>query len=63
MLELARLSDMEVRVAAVTVTTVVPKMFAEAAVAVMVAVPSPIPMTRPVLLTVATESLDELQVA
>jgi hypothetical protein len=65
MLGLAGLSDMEVRVAEVTKMIVVPEMFSEVAVmvAVMVAVPGPTPMTKPVLLTVATKLLDELQVA
>jgi hypothetical protein len=61
MLGLAGLRDMEVRVAEVTIMIVVPEMFPERAV--MVAVPRPIPMTKPVLLTVATEALDELHVA
>ena len=61
MLGLAGLSDMEVRVAKVTVMIVIPEMAPEAAV--IMAVPRPIPMTKPVLPTVATESLDELQVA
>ena len=60
MLGLAGLRDMDARVAEVTSTIVVPVIFPEAAV--IVAVPGPIPMTTPVLLTVATESLDELQV-
>ena len=61
MLGLAGLRDMEVRVAEVTIMVVVPAMSPETAV--IVAVPRPIPMSTPVLLTVATESLDELQVA
>jgi hypothetical protein len=61
MLGLAGLRDMEVRVAEVTTMVVVPEMSPEAAV--MVAVPGPTAMTRPVFSTVATESLDELQVA
>jgi len=61
MLGLAGLSDMEVRVAKVTVMIVIPEIAPEAAV--IMAVPRPIPMTKPVLSTVATESLDELQAA
>jgi len=61
MLALAGLRDMEVRVAEVTIMVVVPEMSPEAAV--MVAIPGPIPVTKPVLSTVAAESLDELQVA
>ena len=61
MLRLAGLRDMEVRVAEVTIMVVVPEMSPE--VAVIVAVPGPIPVTKPVLSTVAAESLDELQVA
>ena len=61
MLGLAGLSDMEVRVAEVTVMIVVPEMAPEAAV--IMAVPRPIAITKPVWPTVATESLDELQVA
>ena len=60
-LALAGLRDMEVRVAEVTIMVVVPEMSPE--VAVIVAVPGPIPVTKPVLSTVAAESLDELQVA
>jgi len=61
MLGLAGLRDMEIRVAEVTIMVVVPEMSPEAAV--MVAVPGSIPLSKPVLSTVATESLDELQVA
>jgi len=59
-LGLAGLRNMEISFAGVTLMIVIPEMFPEAAV--MVAIPRPIPMTRPVLSTVATESLDELQV-
>jgi len=61
MLGPAGLRDMEVRVAEVTIMVVVPEMSPKAAV--MVAIPGPIPVTKPVLSTVAAESLDELQVA
>jgi len=61
MLGLAGLSDMEVRVAEVTVMIVVPDMAPEAAV--IMAAPRPIATTKPVWPTVATESLDEVQVA
>jgi hypothetical protein len=61
MLGLTGLSDMKMRVAGVTPMIVVAEMFPETAV--MMAVPRPIPMTKPVLLTVATKSSDELQVA
>ena len=61
MLGLAGLSDMELRVTKVTVMVVIPEMAPE--VAVITAVPRPIPMTKPVLSTVAMESLDELHVA
>lgn len=61
MFGLAGLRDMEVRVAEVTVMVVVPAMPPETAV--MAAVPSPIPKSTPALLTVATELLDESQVA
>jgi hypothetical protein len=60
-LALAGLRDMEVRVAKVAIMVVVPEMSPE--VAVIVAVPGPIPVTTPVFSTVAMESLDELQVA
>lgn len=56
---LAGLTDMEKRVAKVTETIVVAEMFPEEGV--MMAVPGPIPMSKPVLSTVATELLDELQ--
>ncbi len=60
MLGLAGLRNMEIRFAGVTLTIVIPEMFPEAAV--MVAIPKPIPKTKPVLSTVATELLDELHV-
>ena len=60
MLGLAGVTDMEDRVAAVTVRVVVPEILPE--VAVMVAVPAATAVARPLLLTVATDVLDELQV-
>ncbi len=59
MLGSAGLMDMEVRVARVTITVVMPERFSE--VAVMVAVPRPMPLTIPILSTVATELFDEVQ--
>ena len=61
MLGLAGLRDMEVRVAEVTKMVVVPEMSPK--VAVMVALPGAMPLTKPVPPTVATELLDEVQVA
>ncbi len=58
-LGLAGLMDMEKRVAKVTEAIVVAKMFPEAAV--MMAAPGLIPVSKPVLSTVAMELLDELQ--
>jgi hypothetical protein len=55
------LTDMEIRVAEVTIMVAVPEMPSEAAV--MVAAPGAMPVTKPILLTLATESSDELQVA
>jgi hypothetical protein len=52
---------MEERVAEVTVRVVFPEIFPE--VAVMVEVPAALAVARPLLLTVATDVLDELQVA
>jgi hypothetical protein len=49
----------EVRTAAVTVTVVDPE--TPACVAVMVAVPTPVPCTRPVGSTVAIASAEEVQ--
>jgi hypothetical protein len=59
MLGSAGLMDMEVRDARVTKTVVIPEMFPEAAV--MVAIPRPMPLTIPILSTVAMELLDEFQ--
>ncbi len=61
MLGLVGLMDMELRVSRVTVIVVAPEKSPE--VAVMVAVPGAMPLTKPIMPTVATESLDELQVA
>ncbi len=61
MLGLAGVTDMELRVSRVTVIVVAPEKSPE--VAVMVAVPGAMPLTKPIMPTVATESLDELQVA
>ena len=60
MLGLAGVTDMEVRVAAVTVRVALPEILPE--VAAMVARPAAPDVARPLLLTVATELLDELQV-
>ena len=60
MLGLAGVTDMEDRVAEVTVRVVLPEIVPE--VAVMVAVPAATAVARPLLLTVATDVLDELQV-
>ena len=59
-LELAGVTDMEDRVAGVTVRIVFPEMVPE--VAVMVDVPAATPVARPLLLTVATDISDDLQV-
>jgi len=59
MLGLAGVTDMEDRVAEVTVMVVLPEILPE--VAVMVAVPAATAVARPLLLTVATDGLDELQ--
>ncbi len=61
MLGLAGLTDMEVRVARVTLIVVVPEISPK--MAVTMAVPGVIPLAKPVLSTVATELLDEVQVA
>ena len=60
MLGLAGVTAIEDRVAAVTVRVVFPEILPE--VAVMVAVPAATAVARPLLLTVATDVLDELQV-
>jgi hypothetical protein len=60
MLELAGVTDMEDRVAEVTVRVVLPEISPE--VAVMVAVPAATAVARPLLLTVAADVFDELQV-
>jgi hypothetical protein len=59
MLELTGVTDMEVRVAEVTVRAVLPEMVPE--VAVMVAVPAAMAVAKPLLSTAATDVLDELQ--
>ena len=59
MLGLAGVTDMEDRVAEVTVRVVLPELFPE--VAIMVEVPAARPVARPVLLTDATDVLDKLQ--
>ena len=61
MLGLTGVTDMEDRVAEVTVRVVAPR-DRPGKVAVMVAVPAATAVARPVLLTVATDVLDELQV-
>jgi len=58
---LAGVTDMEDRIAGVTVKVVLPEMLPE--VAVMLAVPAATPVARPLLFNVATDGLDELQVA
>ncbi len=58
-LGLAGETAMEVRVAAVTVKVVLPAMLPK--VAVIVAFPAELPVARPLLLTVATGVLEELQ--
>src|SRR5208337_4916443 len=60
MLGLAGVTDMEDRVAEDTVRVVFPEILPE--VAVMVVVPAARAVARPLLLTVATDMLDELQV-
>ena len=60
-LGLAGVTDMEDKVAAVTVRVVVPTIPLK--VAVMVVVPAPMAVARPVLLMVATDVLDDDQVA
>ena len=60
MLGLAGVTAMEDRVAEVTVKVVFPETFPE--VAVMVAVPAATGVARPLLLTVATDVLEEAQV-
>ncbi len=57
---LAGVTVMEVRGEEITVTVVLPRILPE--VAVMVAVPPATAVARPVLVTVATDKLDELQV-
>ena len=59
MLGLSGVTDMEDRVAEVTVRVALPEIVPEAAV--MVAGPAPTAVARPLLLTVATDGLDELQ--
>ena len=59
MLGLAGVTDMEDKVAEVAVRVVLPEILPE--VAVMVAVPAATAVARPLLLTVATDGLDELQ--
>jgi len=60
MLGLAGVTAMEDRVAEVTVKVVFPETFPE--VAVMVAVPAAAGVARPLLLTAATDVLEEVQV-
>jgi len=60
MLGLAGVTDMEDRVAEVAVRVVLPEIIPE--LAVMVALPAATAVARPVLLTIATEVFDELQV-
>ena len=64
MLGLTGVTDMEDRVAEVTVRVVLPEIVPEVTVmvAVMVAVPGATVVARPLLLTVATDGLEELQV-
>ena len=57
---LAGVTDMEERVAEVTVKAVLPKILPE--VAVMVELPAATAVARPVLLTIATEVFNERQV-
>jgi hypothetical protein len=60
MLGLAGVTDMEERVAEVTVRVVLPEIVPE--VAVMVAVPAATAVVRALLFTIATAVFDELQV-
>ena len=60
MLGLAGVTDMEDRVAEVAVRVVLPEIIPE--LAVMVALPAATAVARPVLLTIATDVFDELQV-
>ena len=60
MLGLAGTTFMEVRVVEFTVRVVLPEILPE--VAVIIAVPAAPDVARPLLLTVATDVLDELQV-
>ena len=60
MLGLTGVTEMEDRVAEVTVRVVLPEIVPEAAV--MVAVPAAKAVAKPVLLTVATDGLEEVQV-
>jgi hypothetical protein len=57
---MAGVTDMEDRVAEVTVRVVLPGILSK--VAVMVAVPTATAVARPLLLTVATDVLEEVQV-
>ena len=57
---LAGITDIEERVAEVTVTVVLPRMLPEAAE--MIAVPAATAVARPLLLIVATDVSEELQV-
>jgi hypothetical protein len=59
MLGLAGVTDIDDRIAWVTVKAVFPEMLPE--VAVMVVVPAPRAVARPLVFTVATDVLDELQ--
>ena len=59
-LGLAGITDIEERVAEVTVTVVLPRMLPEAAE--MIAVPAATAVARPLLLIVATDVSEELQV-
>ena len=60
MLGLAGVTDMEDRVAEVAVRVVLPEIIPE--LAVMVALPAATAVARPLLLTIATDVFDELQV-
>ena len=60
MLGLTKVTDIEDRVGDVTVRVVPPEMLPE--VAVMVAAPAATAVAKPLLLTVATDVLEELQV-
>jgi len=57
---LAGVTDMEDRVAEVAVRVVLPEIIPE--LAVMVALPAATAVARPLLLTIATDVFDELQV-